>query len=115
MDIIVMYFKPARCILLHIVKPNQNTMKKLLTIAILALSASFAHAGSCGGNPDKDKEGEKKGATASSQTLACGKKADADKDGDSEKSGFITGQLEVAGNCGKGGDSDEPAKEGKLI
>jgi hypothetical protein len=90
-------------------------MKKLLTIAILALSASLAHAGSCGGNPDKDKEGEKKGATASSQTIACGKKADGDKDNGSDKSGFITGQLEIAGNCGKGGDAEEPAKEGKLI
>lgn len=90
-------------------------MKKLLTIAILAVSASFAHAGSCGCNPDIDKEGEKKGATASSQTLACGKKADGDKDSGTEKSGYITEQFEIAGNCGKGGESEEPAKEGKLI
>ncbi|CAA6678031.1 MULTISPECIES: hypothetical protein [unclassified Lentimonas] len=85
-------------------------MKKLLTLSILALTSSLAHAGAgCDENKCDKKTGETAGLTIHSSLVACG----GDKKDDKEKGG-ATGLTEtsslVAGSCGdKKGDN----KEGK--
>lgn len=86
-------------------------MNKLLIIALLALPISFAHAGSCGDKTDKDEQGDKSGAVPPSQSLACDQKSDVDKKNGTDESGYSSESFEFAGNCSKGRDSDETAKD----
>lgn len=87
-----------------------HTMKKLLILSILAVTASLAQAGSCGDKSGTDKKGEKSDLTHSSMTLACDKTCDRDKKKDMEKSGFTDSSMTLA--CGKTSDSDKK-KDGK--
>ena len=77
-------------------------MKKTLILSILALTASLAHAGSCGGDYDTDKKGDKSGVVEPTMTIACGKSNDGDKKTDPKKTGFTIYVTELA--CDTSGD-----------
>ncbi|MFQ3243121.1 MAG: hypothetical protein ACI9JZ_002831 [Lentimonas sp.] len=85
-------------------------MKKLLILSMLAVTASLAHAGSCGDKCGTDKKGEKSGLTQSPMTLACDKTCDGDKKKDMEKPGFNESSMTLA--CDKTCDGDKK-KDGK--
>ena len=75
-------------------------------ISVLALTASLAHAGSCGDQcgGDKDKKGEKTGLTTTSITVACDKTCDGDKK-KGEKASLAESVVEMA--CDKTCDGDK--------
>jgi hypothetical protein len=102
-------------------KPKNNiTMKKLLLISLLSITASFAYAGSdCGKSCDKagDKT-EKTGLSEASTIIAgsdCGKKCDKKADKTDATNAAI--KTELAGSsCGDGcGKKKDGEKSGLFL
>lgn len=80
-------------------------MKKLLILSLLALTASFAHAGSCGDRSGTDKKKDKKTAlTASSMTLACDTSCDGSKKDKDGKAGMTEASMTFACDATCDGD-----------
>ena len=86
-------------------------MKKLLILSLLALTASFAYAGSCGDGCGSDKKGEKPGVATTSMTIACDKTCDGEKKEGAGKVGMTDAATTLA--CDKTCDGEKKEKADK--
>ena len=80
-------------------------MKKLLIISVLTVTASLAHAGSCGDKGSKDESEKKTGISEPTTSIACGKK-DGDKKGTGTE-GFVESAGMLACDCAGDGKKDK--------
>lgn len=90
----------------------EKTMKKLLIISFLTLTASLAYAGAgcggCGGDKDKKKSDASSAQTTSYQVAkSCGGCGDKDDKKKSDASSYEAARTVLAKSCGGCGDKDD--------